>query len=157
MAASIERSFVALTVGGLATVLGRRVAVLVVDWGFVVFLTQRGLSQDQGHDRMANEPLVMLGGLVVGLVAIAIGGFTTGRIAGHAEPLHGAGAGVVSVLVSLVLLVAGARVTQPLGYVIVAYVLTIPSAVLGGYVAKWTTMGAHAPSGVPRGHEPQRP
>jgi hypothetical protein len=133
---AIVRSFVTVALGSLITVVALRAAIKLFDIGCASILAGQGLSLEQIRARMATDPWVSLGGMAIGLAVVCIGGFVVGRIARGHELLHAAALGVATDVILLVLLVRFGHLTQPRIYAVLSYALTIPTALLGGFVAR---------------------
>jgi hypothetical protein len=132
----------------MASLVLRRTLLQVFNVGYASVLSLEGLSLDERRVHMVSDPVALVGGLVVGLAGIFVGGFIAARIAGHRELVYAAGAGILTMLVLLALLVCCGALTQARMYTILAYGLTIPSAILGGYVASKRTGKASGYSGA---------
>jgi hypothetical protein len=95
---------------------------------------------------MVNDPFYFIGGLAVDLAAMLVGGYVAARIAGRRQLVYAAGTGLVMLLVLVALLACCRVLTVPRLYTILASGLTIPSALLGGYAARWRARRAYAVS-----------
>ncbi len=74
-------------------------------------------------------------GLVFGLAMTAVGGYVAAAIAGRRILAHALGVGILSTVIGLVLRMLRAD-NSPVWYQVLGYGLTIPAAILGGYVRR---------------------
>lgn len=107
----------------------------------IVFSIKEGvengdLSEEAIKKLLASpEHLLILG--IIGVLCTVLGGYISGRLAKDVEVKHGTLVGLVSlVLVALqeVMLVESSPVPQ--WYEVVGYLVTVPAAALGGYLAQ---------------------
>jgi len=143
MSSSKARGFAAVAVGCLTSLALRRLAVRVYSASYATVLSNHGLSLEQLRVRMLSDPFFLVGGLAVDLAAIFVGGFVAARIAGRRQLAYAAGTGLVTLLALVALLACCRVLTVPRVYTILASGLTIPSALLGGYAARWRAGQAH--------------
>lgn len=134
MSSSSERGFVAVLVGCVASLATRQIVLRLFNASYAGVLSHQGLALDERRARMTSDPLSLVGGLVLGLAAILFGGLVAARIARRRQVVYAAGVGLVTTLVLLALLVCCGTLNQPRLYTILAYGLTIPSAIFGGYI-----------------------
>jgi hypothetical protein len=137
VSSSKARGFAAVVVGCLTSLVLRRIALLVYNASYATVLSSHGLSLEQLRGRMLSDPIILAGGLVVGFAAIFVGGFVAARVARQSELAYAAVTGLVILFVSAGLLACCGVLTVPRLYATFAYGLTVPSALLGGYAARW--------------------
>ena len=128
------RSILAVGAGVLTTtVLGVLLAALlgVLAWSI-------GNATPANTGQLLLSPLVMAASIGIGLVAMTLGGYQAGKVAGHAEVVHAGVVGVVVMLASLAMaLLSGGPNPYPLWYTIVSNGITLPAALAGGVLARW--------------------
>lgn len=91
-----------------------------------------GASEDEIVARMNDSLGLLLSTFAVGLAFTAIGGYVAAAIAKQRPIPHAAAVGVLSLLTSLSLSLAGPS-DGPLWLQLAGYALTIPMAVFGGW------------------------
>jgi hypothetical protein len=132
----------ALVVGWVVDIGGSNaVALVYVLWATATGRLDPALLTDQG--RLLRDPDIVQATFVTGLAVSVVAGYVAGRIAGHAQVLHGllsAAAAVVSGVFSL----GQVLQTQPLWLVAAGYVGGPAAGALGGYVALRQTRGSAA-------------
>ena len=98
---------------------------------YSIFLAQQGYSPDEIESMMTTSSLVYLVSLMLGLGCTVLGRFVCARIAKREEVKHSAIMGVAGLV--LALLSTGGP--EPIWYLIIGVILTVPLAVVGGYIA----------------------
>ena len=111
---------------------------LIIGIVLAIFLTEQGASAHQAVGQMdmahlsTSLPILLLS-LGVGSFIVLLGGLLAGWIAGTGQVMTGLATGIVSTLLSFPLFFLH---PYPLWYEVVAIVLTIGPAAMGGYVAR---------------------
>ncbi|MFQ5962353.1 MAG: hypothetical protein ACE5MG_13250 [Candidatus Methylomirabilales bacterium] len=141
-------SFKAIVIGALTDVGGSMVTGIVAAAILGISLARQGVPESDVEARLiesAQSPAVLIGILVVGLGFSFLGGFIAGRIAKSGQVIHAGMAGAVAVFLGLLLLgrpditdevSAGIVESLPVWFDALSYLLVVPTAMLGGYVAK---------------------
>ena len=121
----------AIGIGVLVDIGGSMVAAVIFAIIYSIFLAQQGYSPDEIESMMTTSSLVYFVSLILGLACTVLGGFVCARIAKREEVKHSAIVGAVGVV--LALLSTGGP--EPIWYLIIGVILTVPLAVVGGYIA----------------------
>jgi hypothetical protein len=99
----------------------------------VASLVSNGVSPEQIAQHMTDSPLMALG-LLSGLVMSTLGGWVAAGIARRDEVPHGAATGLLSVAMYWLVIRSLSGAASSAWYDLVATVLAIPCATLGGYL-----------------------
>ena len=121
----------AIGIGVLVDIGGTIVAALIFAIVYSIILSQQGYSPDEIESMMTTSSFVYFVGLILGLGCTVLGGFVCGRITKREEVKHSALVG----LVGLVLALLSTGGPEPIWYQIIGVILTVPLAVVGGYIA----------------------
>ncbi|MGE4649570.1 MAG: TIGR04086 family membrane protein [Myxococcota bacterium] len=100
---------------------------------------------------LQNDPTLLAGSLVIGILATTLGGYAAGRMARGHRRQHGAFVGLVGVLLGLLAYgPAASGERPPLWYDLMGFLLMIPAGALGGTLAEfWSARTAKTPPEPP--------
>ncbi|MFQ5946918.1 MAG: hypothetical protein ACE5NC_11855 [Anaerolineae bacterium] len=144
-------SFKAILIGALADVGGSIVTGIVAAAILGISLARQGVPESDIEARLIQtlqNPAVLVGILVVGLGFDFLGGFIAGRIAKRGEVMHAGMAGVLALLLALLLFGSD----TPMWFNAVAFLLIVPTSMLGGQAAKQDTSTHSSVKSVSWGH-----
>lgn len=126
------------------------VGCLVAGLGFTIIyggaLNAAGVPLSEVQQRILADPSFFGVQIVLSLPFIMAGGYAAGRLAPGREVLHSCLMGVTGIVVSLAIgrLTPSSEVIEPAWFYPLAYGLTVPTAVLGGYFAQRRTQRRQA-------------
>ena len=124
-------SIKAILIGALVelagTIIGRQIFRFIV----VFIFASQGIPETEMESKLSSSPMFSVGSLIIGFGFVFFSGFIGARIAKFREILHASIIGVISVLSSLTTIPF-----TPLWFDIIVFLLTIPIAMFGGYIAK---------------------
>lgn len=128
---------ISLVAVGLGLLLDQLATLIFVD---LLEFVLRFLEHGSGIAHAVSAPVPVsswgfAGLLVVGAGSTVLGGYAAARVAGCLELVHGALVGTGGLLIGAVATPFSALLL-PLGYLIPAFLLVLPSAVLGGDLAR---------------------
>lgn len=126
----------------LAGVIVDYVSTAVLGTAYLIaFSMKGGLENGDRSEETINkflaspENLIILG--IIGILCTILGGYVAGRLAEDIEVKHGTLVGLASlVLVTLQQSLFGESTPFPQWYEVVGYLVTVPAAALGGYLAQ---------------------
>ena len=119
---------------GLLMDFGSTIAISAV-FGFImgVVLLTKGTPENEIESRLTTSSTALVGGLIIGLGCTGLGGFVTARTAKAAELKHACILGAILTLFCLLSVLVFSA--PPWWYHTTTLLLTIPVAMLGGYLA----------------------
>ena len=126
----------AIVIGSIIDVGGSLLAGLFYTLVLGVVLLAQDVPQAGVESRILADPSYYVACLILGLAFVGAAGFVAARIARMAELTHAAIVGVVGGVIGLILVLVSDTTKWPSWYIPVSFVLTLPFALLGGYLAK---------------------
>jgi hypothetical protein len=147
MAASLEVEaehprfrVLAVIVGCMVDIGSSSVAGLILGMVVGVVLVAQGASLPQMQEVLSTSSVVLVGGLFIGTCGSLIGGYVAAWMAGHRELQHALWTGLLSVTIGICMMVLQAfspiPLSQPTWLTVTAFALTVPAAVLGGWLRR---------------------
>lgn len=130
----------AVVVGCLVDILSSTVAGLV--FGIVVgfFLVLQGANFERMRQILSTSIAVILGGLLIGTCGSILGGYVAAWMARQRELQHALATGIASLTIGIVMLslqsLSPVPLTQPTWGSIIAFMLTVPAALLGDWLRR---------------------
>ena len=121
----------AIGIGVLVDIAGSLITALIFAIVYSIILSQQGHSTTEIESMMTGSSFVYLVSLILGLGCTVLGGFVCARIAKREEVKHSAIMGVGGLVLSLL----STGDPEPVWYLIIGVILTVPMAVVGGYIA----------------------
>lgn len=101
--------------------------------------------QEMAHQLQQSlfSPSLIITTLIIGTIFLILGGFTAGKMAGHAEVKHAMIVGIISFVLAIFtslpsFFVAASGFGPPIISVVMPILLSIPMAMLGGMLAEMT-------------------
>ncbi|MFC1613914.1 hypothetical protein ACFL5K_01305 [Gemmatimonadota bacterium] len=143
-------SIKAVIVGWLVDVLGSQIfgGILGVVAG-VILVTKGTIDQETMQAYFSNSVWFLTVGFILGLCFTMLGGYLAARIAKFAELKHALGVGILSLVTgSLFVLLTGANPGST-WLLLAALILTVPAALLGGYLRMVTAKGKEPSTEAP--------
>jgi len=133
----------AILIGTLVDLCGSVAPVMA--FGFIqgFRMASQGVPEAERQARLTalfQNPVMLLGGLVLGAAFSFLGGFVAARIAKNAEIMHSGVVGGIGTVLGLLFLASPE--SGPLWAEVAGILLTIPVAILGGHVAGGRRKGA---------------
>jgi len=126
-------SIKAILIGFTVDFVGSIVVGLIVMIILGIILVVRGLPIKELEVALFSEPRVSIIGLVVGFPFTFLGGYIAARIAKKEELFNSCCVGVIGVILGFTMIQFH---EYPLWFNTICFLLTIPIAMLGGYVGK---------------------
>ncbi len=96
----------------------------------IAAMSIKGVPLDQFESEI-EQPVFMILGMFIGMVCTFMGALAAGFIAKRAQVVHGLLVGLIAILIGLL-----TAFTSPFWYNVVAFILVLPVAALGGWVSK---------------------
>jgi hypothetical protein len=136
----------AILVGGFIDIMGCMVAGLAFTIIYGGALQAAGVPLSEVQQRIFSDPSYFGVQILLSLPFIMAGGYAAGRLAPGREVLHSCLMGVTGIVVSLAIvrLTPSPPINEPAWFYPLAYGLTVPTAVLGGYFAQRRTQRRQA-------------
>ena len=126
----------AVVIGTVIDVGGSLLAGLLFTVVYTVMLLAEGVSRADVQQRMVTDPSFYVVSVILGLGFLAGGALVAARMARAREVLHAGLVGVVAIATGLFFVLAGDTTMWPSWYIPVSFGLTLPVALLTGYVAR---------------------
>ena len=145
-------NFKAILSGWATDIFGSQIGASVVAVPMAMGMTQNGASPQQIEARLLNEPVALILFMIVGLIFTTTGGFVSAHLAGRDEVRHATATGVLSLVFSLAVMAFTPRL--PIWYMVVATLLVVPCAALGGFIRSKQPTHEKPDSGNPPIPEP---
>ena len=123
----------AVLIGFAVDFFGSMIAALVFGMVYGGLLASRGMGVAQITETMTHAPAVLAASLVFGLLFTALGGYLAARIDGGGDAINPLAVGAVSTGLGVLTLLF-TKEHGPLWYNAAAFVLTLPCALLGGWL-----------------------
>jgi len=132
MNAEKKFSVKAVVIGWLVAVVGSAIIGGIIAAIFAFTLVGPDMDPVQIQEQLADSIGLQSAGLIVGLIFSILGGYLAALIAKFAELKHALWVGILSVLIGLL----GFLMPQQAGLLLLlaGIILTIPAALLGGYL-----------------------
>jgi hypothetical protein len=115
------------------------ISTALVTLAFTTILVTRRFGADateEDFDAIAASPEFLIGFFVLGTACTVLGGFVAGSRAGREHVRHGAWVGIVNIVLGLVLLAIPQPDSEMPGWLdALGFVVVVPAAALGGYLA----------------------
>ncbi len=134
---SMVRSIAGPLAGVTVDILGTSLFGIIFTTALAIWLATTGAAPElivQRLEDLGATPAFYLPGALIGLAFTALGGYIAARIARRAELLHSGATGVLSMLFGFVLF-EDAYVPSMRWFLWLGLALTIPAALLGGWLA----------------------
>ena len=129
-------SIKAIALGSLIDIAGTLLVAGVYTFAYAIFLASQNIPPEEMQQRALSDPAYYVITLTMGLVLMAVGAYVAARIARAREILHAFLVGAVAIAFSLPFVSSADTSTYPAWYLPVSFGLTLPAAVLGGYIAQ---------------------
>ena len=126
----------AVLLGTLVDIGGTALASIAIGTIVGVILALLGVSETEVDARLIQSYTFLIGSLIIGLGFTFLGGLVAARLAKAAKMMHSSAVGVIGLLLALVFYGPMDFGSYPLWYSLTAFILMIPIATFGGYVAK---------------------
>ena len=140
-------SLKAIALGSLIDIGGSLLVGALYAFTYAVVLAAQNIPPEEMQRRTLSDPGYYLVLLAMGLAFMAVGGYVAARVARAREIMHAFLVAVVAIGFSLLFLFLSSTDTSqyPAWYLPVSFGLTVPAALLGGYIAQRRALGgAHA-------------
>lgn len=132
----------AIDIGG--SILGGVLYIVV----YFMLLASQGVEPEEMQRRALTDPTYYVVSVTLGLAFMTLGAYVAGRVAGRRELAHGLWIALIAIVVSVLLVRAADIIHYPAWYLPASFGLTIPAALLGGYLARRRAR-APVPAGAP--------
>jgi len=129
-------SIKAIAIGSLIDIGGSMLTGGVYTFVYAILLASENVPPEEMQRRVLADPAYYIITLIMGLAFMVLGGYVAARIARAREIMHAFWVGVVAIGISLLFLSGADTSMYPAWYLPVSFGLTVPAAVLGGYVAQ---------------------
>ncbi len=129
---SVKTTVKALAIGLLVDVTGTEVGTFVAYLIFGAVWLGTGHKLEAATKLLADSILAAVAYLVFGLLCTMLGAYVTARLAEREKLRHALGMGFLSELISLAMILFS-RDSTPTWYLMLASVLVLPAALVGGY------------------------
>ena len=123
-------------IGAVIDVGGTLIAGLLFTVVYSVMLLAQGVSQADVQQRILTDHSFYLVSVILGFGFLAGGAFVAARIARAREVMHAGLVGVVAIATGLLFVFTGDTTLWPSWYIPVSFGLTLPVALLTGYLAR---------------------
>jgi uncharacterized membrane protein len=135
-------SIKAIVVGAVIDIGGSMLVGGLFVFVYMLVLASQNVPQEELQRRVLADQDYYIVSLVLGLAFMAVGAFVAARMARAREMAHALWVGLVAVAVSVPLVAAGDTSAYPSWYMPVSFALTIPAALVGGYIARRRTIAS---------------
>lgn len=125
-------NIMAVLVGVVVDVIGSMIAAFVFGLIYGIVLSARGLPPAEIAGLLAHSTPLMAATLIIGLAFVALGGYLAAGVAGGG-PVNPFAVGVVATVFGVFALLV-AKEHAPFWYNTLAFLLTLPCALLGGKI-----------------------
>ena len=130
----------AVVIGCLVDIVSSTVVGLAYGMAVGIFLMVQGANVERMLDVVSNSTAVLLGGLLIGACGSILGGYVAAWMARQRELHHALATGIASLTIGIVMLslqsLSPFPVSQPAWITIIAFTLTVPAAVFGGWLRR---------------------
>jgi hypothetical protein len=130
----------AVVVGCLVDIVASTVAAVAFGMVAAVFLVMQGARLERMQHLLADSPAMRLGGLLIGACGSILGGYVAAWMARQRELHHALATGIASLTIGIAMLLlqflSPIPVTQPVWITVIAFMLTVPAAILGGWLRR---------------------
>ncbi len=129
-------SIKAVFVGWLVDMLGTFIVAGVIGVIAGLMLGASGTTPQQIESELAGATGLQILSLFVGLFFTGLGGYIAARVGNTSEMMHAFATGILALLTGILLTAAMPESTSqlPRWYQAASWILTLPSALMGGYV-----------------------
>lgn len=130
----------AVVVGCLVDIVSSMAAGVVFAMVVGIFLVVQGANVQRVQQVLSNSATVLLGGLLIGTCGSILGGYVAAWVARQRELQHALATGIASLTLGIAMVslqsLSPIPVTQPVWVTIIAFMLTVPAAVFGGWLRR---------------------
>lgn len=129
----------AIAVGAVIDIGGGMVLGVLYTVTYMVLLASQKIPPTEWQGKMLADPVYYVVNLVMGLAFIALGGYVAARMARVREIDHAVWVALVGIALSVLVVAVTDTSEYPSWYLPVSFALTIPTALVGGYIARRRT------------------
>ena len=127
-------SFKAVSIGFLVDFIGTTIFALLYSIIVASFLVAQGHQLDEINRMLHDSILLNLIPLFIGVFFAVLGGFLAGIIAESDKMKNASVIGIISLFLTTISFIVF-KTTEPLWYNMISFLLPVPSALLGGFLA----------------------